>query len=166
MSFEATALVLAWGAIVLLAFAMAGLLRQVKALSAALVGEAPEGVGPARGQRVPRELLAGPGSNGGSADLLIFMERDCPGCAAIAPELEHLGETSDVPISLVFAERAKPMGNGRFRVLEDMSATFERLQIPATPFAVRVSGEGEIADAAAIGSPEALRRFLKVETRK
>ena len=48
-------------------------------------------------------------------------------------------------------------------VLEGMSESFERLGVPATPYAVRVGQGGTVADAAPIGSPEALRGFIERE---
>lgn len=161
MSFEATALVLAWGAITVLAFAMAGLLRQVKSLTALIAGEAPSPVpGPGPGQQVPPELVAADMNGAGGGRTLVFMDGGCPGCAAIAPELDRLASEPAVHIQAIFPDRATGLTE-RLSALEGMSAAYEQLQIPATPFAIHVGPEGVIADAAPIGSAHALRLFVE-----
>jgi hypothetical protein len=163
MSFEATALILAWGAIAVLAFAMAGLLRQVRALTMLIAGDLAPAAGPQRGQVVPAELVGGAFANGGGAGrLLVFMDGDCPVCEELAPQLAALGERG-VGVRLVFRDGAKAIAGANLEVLEGMSESFERLGVPATPYVVRVGQGGTIADAAPIGSPEALRRFVERE---
>ena len=159
MSFEAAALILAWGALTVLAFAMAGILRQVRALTMLMAGQAAPVAGPQRGALVPPELLAG---GNGRGQLLMFMDRYCPACAELAPELAALGERG-IDVRLVFRDGAKAIAGAELGVLEGMSESFERLGVPATPYAVRVGQGGTIADAAPIGSPEALRGFIERE---
>jgi hypothetical protein len=161
MSFEVTALVLAWGAIVMLAFAMAGLLRQVRALTMLVAGGTIPPAGPSPGQKLPADLLSdvfADGKDGGR--LLAFMDHDCAGCAAIAPDLVRFGAEGQVDIRLVFRGRARELADGELAVLEGKGAAFERLQVPATPFAVHVTEDGAISHAAPIGSAEALREFV------
>lgn len=160
MSFEATILVLAWGAITLLAFAMAGLLRQLKSLTTLIAGEAVPVPGPSPGQRVPRELIASNLNGTGRGRTLVFMDGECPGCAAITPELRRLASDPVMDIQAVFPDRATALAD-RLTALEGMSAAYERLRIPATPFAMHVGPEGQITDAAPIGSAQALRRFVE-----
>lgn len=161
MPFEATALLLAWGAITVLAFAMAGLLRQVRTLTALVAGETVPAPGPSAGQKVPPELLASSLNGAGPDRTLVFMDGECPGCAAIAPELGRLADDPVVDIYAVFPDRASDLARGRVVALEGMSAAYRRLQVPATPFAVHVGAEGLITDAAPIGSAQALRRFVE-----
>lgn len=163
MSFEATAVILAWGAIAVLALAMAGILRQVRALTMLIAGNAAPAAGPQRGQAVPAELLAGAFRNGaGAGRLLVFMDGDCPACAELAPQLAALGERG-VGVRLVFRDSAREIAGAKLGVLEGMSESFERLGVPATPYVVRVGHGGTVADAAPVGSPEALRRFVERE---
>lgn len=161
MSFEAAALILAWGAITVLAFALAGILRQVRALTMLMAGQAAPAAGPQRGAIVPPELLAGGTANGGGR-LLVFMDRDCPACAELDPQLAALGVTG-MDVRLVFRDSARAIAGTELGVLEGMSESFERLGVPATPYAVRVGEGGTVADAAPIGSPEALRGFIERE---
>ena len=162
MSFEATAIVLAWAAILVLALATAGLLRQVKTVMLLVSGAAPPVAGPVAGQKVPPELLDGTANrdaNGTRRRFYIFMDRDCTGCAAITSELAHLGSDSTAQVSLVF--RADPIGDipHTLHVQEGMGATFSQMNIPATPFAVQVAEDGTILQAGPIGSAELLSAF-------
>lgn len=167
MSVEATAVVLAWVAIVMLAFAMAGMLRQLKTLTELVGSRSGPAPGSQRGQRIPDELLAGLTSNGSQREqILAFMDQNCPGCTAIAPALERLAAEGAVDVHLVFRDKAKGVPSGRVSVLEGMGSAFDRLQIPATPFALRISNGGNITDAAAIGSTDRLRAFIDHDTQK
>jgi thiol-disulfide isomerase/thioredoxin len=162
MSFEATALLLAWGAIAMLAFALAGLLRQVKVLTGLINGGPTLAGGPAVGGRLPPELFSDVTTNGsGRGRLLVFMGEHCPTCAAIEPELARISETERIEIRLVFRGSAKPMADGQLPTLEGMSAAFDQLKIPATPFALHIGTDGRIEQARPIGSPEALRQFVE-----
>lgn len=163
MSFEATALLLSWVAIAMLAFAMAGLLRQIKVLTGLVAaGSSLAGSGPQVGARLPPELRSDTATNEpGRRQLLVFMEEHCPACAAIEPELARLGTTERVDIRLVFSGKAKQTPGHQLTTFEGMSAAFDQLGIPATPFAVRLGADGRIAQTRPVGSPEALRRFVE-----
>ncbi|MCP9978484.1 MauE/DoxX family redox-associated membrane protein [Actinomadura madurae] len=90
MTFQTSALLLSWVAILLLALVVAGLVRQVHALGQ---GASPRpGPGPAPGTRAPAFERLGPG-------LLLFLDRDCGVCTdvlAAAGALDH-------PLHAIFA---------------------------------------------------------------
>lgn len=74
MTFQTSALLLSWVAILLLALVVAGLVRQVHALGQ---GASPRpGPGPAPGTRAPAFERLGPG-------LLLFLDRDCGVCTDV-----------------------------------------------------------------------------------
>lgn len=159
MSFEATAIVLAWGAILLLALAMAGLVRQVRYITIAH-GAARAMVGPSRDQLLPAELFDAL-SLTNSDTTLVFMDRDCDACTRVLPELERLAEVGHKSFAVVFRHAPKEQVAGRLMVVDHMAAAFERLRVPVTPYAVRVGARGEVTDAAAVGSSEALHAFAQ-----
>lgn len=154
MSFEATALVLAWLAILVLTLAMSGLLRQVRILSAAQDGTLAS-AGPAVGQLVPARL-------GPSEMLLVFMDHDCPSCARLKPELAAIADAAGVPAAVVFRDDAAEDGIPGAAVFSNEASTFQQLRIPATPFAILASS-GEVKRSAAVGSSGRLREFLGVQ---
>jgi hypothetical protein len=148
MSVLASGLVLAWICVVLLAFGLAGLLRQVSDLKADLVELAAQGPSPLRGRRVP-ELA-------GAATLVVD-----PGCGLCTPTVQ------------VFAELAAARPESRLEVLSyrrspDWPAIpvrideplYRRLDVPWTPALVVVDAAGVVTSARPVTSPDELRARL------
>jgi hypothetical protein len=150
MGFEDTALLLTWVALILLALVVAGLVRQVHRLQQ---GPPALGVGPAAGSPAPGldRLAAEPER----ANLLLFLEEDCPACQDVFGEALTL--TGGPPTRAVFAGGAPavdpPPG---LRILTGRRDLFEAYEIPATPFGVIVGADGRVRVAEPVGSVRAL----------
>ncbi|QXJ20681.1 hypothetical protein AGRA3207_001436 [Actinomadura graeca] len=154
MSFQSSALLLSWAAILLLALVVAGLVRQVHALSEAARGRVPRGrgggaaLGPPPGSRAPAFDRIGPG-------LLLFVDRDCGACGDV---LAAAGEVGG-PLHAIFSG---PAAGAPFpgTVLDgEGDGLFADYRVPATPFAVLVGEDGRVRASEPVGSAEALREL-------
>ncbi|TDC62338.1 hypothetical protein E1200_26120 [Actinomadura sp. GC306] len=160
MSFQNSALLLSWVAILLLALVVAGLVRQVHALSRGAPPPHRTGLGPAPGTAAPAFDRLGPG-------LVLFLDRDCGVCtevlsAAAAPD----GPVPDGPLHAVFA--GPPAGGvppGARVLTGEQDGLFAEYGVPATPFAVLVGEDGRVRAAEPVGSAEALRELTLEATR-
>ncbi|WP_067831044.1 hypothetical protein [Actinomadura kijaniata] len=159
MSFQTSALVLSWVAIVLLSLVVAGLVRQVQVLSQGVrpgPGErdgAPR-LGPPPGARAPAFDRVGPG-------LLLFLDVECGVCHEVLRAAEELGR----PFGAVFAGPAPDaaLAPGARVLTHEEGGLFVSYRVPATPFAVLVDAAGRVRRAEPVGSPEALRTFTEPE---
>ncbi|GGT66781.1 hypothetical protein [Actinomadura citrea] len=145
MSFQNSALLLSWAAILLLALVVAGLVRQVHALGRG--ASRPAGLGPAAGAPAPAFDRLGPG-------LLLFLDRECGVCADVLAAVP-IGR----PLHAIFAgpppdEAPRP---GVTVLAGEQDGLFADYRVPATPFAVLVGADGRVRAAEPVGSPEALR---------
>ncbi|WP_067488438.1 hypothetical protein [Actinomadura hibisca] len=151
MSFQTSALLLSWLAIGLLALVVAGLVRQVHALSQG--APRPSELGPPPGTRAPAFERLGPG-------LLLFLDRDCGVCAEVLAAADGLGR----PLHAIFAGAAPEGLAPEVTVLAgEQAGLFEDYRVPATPFAVLVDAAGRVRAAEPVGSPEALRELTELE---
>jgi hypothetical protein len=151
MSFEMTAVLLSWVAILLLSLIVAGLLRQVHALGQ---GQRPTALGLTAGSAAPAFDRFGPG-------LLLFLSADCGACPEVLAAAESLTESTGEPVHALFADTA--LTSERVSVHPDEHALFDAYKIPATPFAVVVGESGRVTVSEPVGSPGALRELLKLE---
>ncbi|MFC4912757.1 hypothetical protein [Actinomadura gamaensis] len=151
MSFQTSALLLSWVAILLLALVVAGLVRQVHALAGpGRVTAARPAPGPKRGAVAPGFGRLGPG-------LVLFLDRDCGVC-------EDVLAAAEPPLRAVFAGPAPAAVAPDVTVLAHEGAgLFEDYRVSATPFAVVLTEDGRIGAAAPVGSPESLRELLEPE---
>lgn len=145
MSFQNSALLLSWAAILLLALVVAGLVRQVHALGRG--ASRPAGLGPAAGAPAPAFDRLGPG-------LLLFLDRECGVCADVLAAVP-----AGRPLQAIFAgpppdEAPRP---GVSVLADEQDGLFADYRVPATPFAVLVGDDGRVRAAEPVGSPEALR---------
>ncbi|MEU8121360.1 hypothetical protein AB0C21_21850 [Spirillospora sp. NPDC049024] len=145
MSFQNSALLLSWVAILLLALVVAGLVRQVHALSPG--ASRPAALGPAAGAPAPAFDRLGPG-------LLLFLDRDCGVCADVLAAVP-----SDRPLHAIFAGAAPEDASrpGVTVLAGEQDGLFADYRVPATPFAVLVGADGRVRAAEPVGSSEALR---------
>ncbi|MEW2358603.1 hypothetical protein [Spirillospora sp. NPDC029432] len=144
MSFQTSALLLSWAAILLLSLVVAGLVRQVHALGQGAAGARPRALGPPPGSRAPAFDRLGPG-------LLLFLDRDCGVCAEVLEAVEG-------PVTAVFSGPA-PDGAPAGALAHEADGLFADYRVPATPFAVIVDAGGRVRAAEPVGSPEALREL-------
>jgi hypothetical protein len=151
MSFQTSALLLSWVAILLLALVVAGLVRQVHALSQGVPQRAT--LGPAPGTPAPAFDRVGAG-------LLLFLDLDCGVCAEV---LEAAGAL-DRPFRAIFAEDGPDTAPRGATVLTgERHGLFEAYGVPATPFAVVIDEGGRVRSSEPVGSVEALRELMELE---
>jgi hypothetical protein len=162
MTFQTTALILAWIAIILLGFAMSGLLHQLQVLTAA-VGGGRTTAGPALG--LPAPMLDGLGGEAGwrAPTIVLFLESGCKTCRDVLNELPALAgaHESGVDFAVVFGDAGfADAEDERIRLLPNQPKAFADFEVPLTPFAVLVDGNGLVVAREPLGSREALRQFV------
>lgn len=165
MSFTASALVLAFAAIALLALGLAGLLRQVSLLTQQLESGppgapgAPGGAG-TRGARTTRELVGFriPGDvadqvldDGAPHTLVAFVS---PGCSSCSLTLRALAadpavRAGDLALSLVSTGSCEPgladaADAARLTCLPQGRPVMDRLAVPATPYLTLIDARGTL----------------------
>lgn len=160
MSFQTSALIVSWVAILLLALVVSGLVRQVHALSAGLVRPASEPVGLRTGATAPGLDLLGADRSGPT--LLLFLSADCRTCTGVLAEAASSAGRHGLAVRALYAGPA-PAGAGGANGVEaygGQAELFERYDALATPFAVLVDAAGRVARSEPVGSPAALRTLL------
>ncbi|MEX2459514.1 MAG: hypothetical protein WD770_11095 [Actinomycetota bacterium] len=165
MSFETSALLATWIVIALLAFAVAGLVRQVHLIGKAVAVDAQPG--PRLGSRAP--VLNGSHNLGGKPSVLLFAEAGCSSCEAVLPHFVR--EAEAVPESVarfvaVFTGRSPVEPSRSLSVREDAIEAHRLFDIPTIPFAVALSGSDVVLDAAPVGSPKQLEAFVRSARRR
>lgn len=166
MGFETTALLLTWVAILLLGLVVAGLVRQVHALTGH-----PERPGPPAGAPLgaPAGTLAGAPAPGigrldpvlGNPTLLLFLSADCATCAAVLAEARALRKRSPIAVRAIFAEQVTDApSTPEVPVYLGERRLFAAYGVVATPYAVLVAPTGRIRAAEPIGSASSLRDLL------
>lgn len=171
MTFTASALVLAWVAIVLLALGLAGLLRQVSLLTRQLESGSP--AGPLQGGRrgrtssrgartarelvgftLPREVTDRVVHAEVGRTVVAFVSPGCSSCTATLRALAHDPQVADghVGLSLVSTGSCEPsladaVGAARLTCTPQGRDLMDRLAVPATPYLLVVEGEGLLAAA-------------------
>lgn len=161
MDWQTSGLILAWLAIAVLAFAMAGLLRAVRLL---LLRQIPDSVhlGPPIGAPIPDTIVGHLSTHvepNPHPFLLVFANPGCTICRQVLPEIQQrLGSRRWAVVSSTdgetdFSYVAAPVITGQ-------RGAFELLDIRITPFAVVVDPEARVADAAPLGSLAIARSFL------
>ncbi|MEV5572773.1 hypothetical protein AB0L06_22230 [Spirillospora sp. NPDC052269] len=152
MSFQTSALLLSWVAILLLALVVAGLIRQVHALAGTgRTAPARPATGPETGAAAPGFERLGPG-------LVLFLDRDCGVC-------DEVLSLAEPPLRAVFAGPAPVAAAPGVTVLaNEVDGLFDDYRVPATPFAVVLTEDGRVGRAAPVGSPDSLRELLQPES--
>jgi len=154
VSFMATALVLAWVAIILLTLSVAGLMRQVHLL---LTERAAEGA-PAPAYpgvpTVPADLIAAGGER-----IVLFASTTCVACTEVMPVLLDACRGDDRSCLVVTSSTRHPEWPDGLTYRENAADLFERFGIVATPHALRIVDTTVVASAP-VGSVAALRALI------
>jgi len=156
MSFQTSALIVTWVALLLLAFVVAGLVRQVHALSSG-AGSSAAGARPVRGG-----LRAGDKANLVGLDVdapavLLFLTATCHTCVeALA---EAVAVAGNRPVLALYEGQAPAPPTG-VTAFGDKGHLFAEYGALATPFAVVVGADGRITAAAPVGSRTAVRELI------
>ena len=162
MSFQTSALLLSWVAILLLALVVSGLVRQVHALTrGTLPGAALPRVGPVVGGPAPRFDALAPDVPGPL--LLMFAGEGCRTCTTLLPEAAERagpGLTIRVCYPGPVPADAPPPGGAIATVHGDEAELFRLYQVVATPYAVLVGVDGRVAESLPVGSADALHGLL------
>lgn len=157
MSFEGTALLVAWVAILLLAFGLAGLMRQVHLLRHALYGE---GLG--YPESVPNDILPTIRAKDSNIPaVLLFVDSECATCQEIIPSIEaaarRIGERLDF---VLLFRHAAHTAKSSVHYIEHQHRLFKALAVTATPTAILVDPSGRVLSRTPIGSIDSLSSFL------
>ncbi|SCL31594.1 hypothetical protein GA0070624_4296 [Micromonospora rhizosphaerae] len=158
MSFQTSALILSWIAILLLALVVSGLVRQVHALSNGAVGR-PASVGLRPGSPAPRfRDLAPPAPN---TLVLLFLVPSCTTCGQLLDEAAEQSQRTDAVLRVLYRQAVPPQAADLpMTVLGEQGDLFDRYDVIATPFAVVIDATGRIRRSEPVGSRAALRHLL------
>lgn len=162
ISFETTALLVTWIAIALLGLAMAGLVRQVHALTSGSQARV-RGVGLPAGTAAPEFDRLAP--DPATPTALLFLDDGCGSCTAILDEVRTTvtrDPATPVSFGLIFPgplSRPPRLGDNVL-VHTNEHRLFTTYAVPASPFAVLVDRTGRVQQSTPLGSAAALRELL------
>ncbi|BCL12303.1 hypothetical protein [Micromonospora sagamiensis] len=160
MSFQTSALILSWIAILLLALVVSGLVRQVHALSNGSVQRPPETVGLRPGAPAPGFARLAPVPPAGPL-VLLFLDPDCGTCTEVLTEAADRASRGGPEFRILYRTDAPARATGLpVTVLTGQAELFDRYDALATPFATVVDPAGRVLHAEPLGSRAALRRLL------
>ena len=158
MSFQTSALILSWIAILLLSLVVSGLVRQVHALSSGAVGR-PASVGLRPGSPAPRFRDLAPPSP--ATLVLLFLDQGCATCAHLLDEAADQGQRTEAVLRVLYREAVPPQAAELpMTVLGEQADLFDRYDVVATPFAVVIDDAGRVRRSEPVGSQVALRQLL------
>ncbi|CAM3897754.1 hypothetical protein [Janibacter anophelis] len=157
MSFTTAALLVSWLAIALLAFGMAGLMRQIAVLTVRLEHGQSSG-----SRRTTRDLIGfslpdtGPGGplRGPRGSLVLFSSPACASCGEALEDLAGIHTDRDLVVvssgGCAGVESRLPAA----RCVEDGGDLMDRLAVPATPYLVAIDADGTIRDVLLPSGPD------------
>jgi hypothetical protein len=164
----ATALVLAWVAIVLLALSVAGLMRQVHLLLTERTADRAAATDRPEPRVLPADLMA-VGAEGegerqraggrGSERIVLFASTTCVACSEVMPLMVEYSRRPGTSCTVVTAATRHSQWPDELAYRENAADLFEQFGVAATPHALRIVG-GDVVDSAPVGSVEALRRLI------
>lgn len=162
ISFQTTALLVTWIAIALLGLAMAGLVRQVHALTSGSQTRA-RGLGLSTGTVAPEFDRLSPDPARPTA--LLFLDDGCGSCTAVLDEVRTMVARDPAPpvtFGVVFPGPVTqpPELGDNVLVHPNEHRLFAKYGVPATPFAVLVNRDGRVQQSAPLGSAAELRELL------
>ena len=165
MSLTATAIVLSWVAIIVLAAAFAGLLARVHLLEQRLAPGAAagtSGAGPAVGAPAPPV----PGVEGLDevGAVLVFADRACGSCLRVLPTAVDAGTDAGVPVHVLWSSATAVTNGSPSGVTHhpDAGAAYVAYGVVAAPWLVVVAPDGRIAATGAAGSVARAAELLAV----
>jgi len=159
MSFQTSALILSWFAILLLALVVSGLVRQVHALSTDArrrpgpVGLRPGSAAPGLDRLAPEHRVP---------LVLLFLSSDCRTCAEVLDEAARHAVRNGLTMRALYAGPV-PSGTSDLpiSVRGEEAELFERYDAIVTPFAVVIDRGGRVIRSMPLGSAAALRNLLE-----
>jgi hypothetical protein len=154
VSFMATALLLAWVAIVLLALSVAGLMRQMHLLLTERSAEGTAAPAPTGPRMLPADLMAV-----GAERIVLFASTSCVACSEVMPVMVEYRRRAGTSCTVITAAARHPQWPDDLDYRENAADLFEQFGVTATPHALRIVG-GEVANSAPVGSVDALRRLI------
>lgn len=158
MSFQTSALILSWIAILLLALVVSGLVRQVHALSSGAVRR-PESVGLRPGSPAPGFSALAPVPP--APLVLLFLHHGCGTCTELLDEATGQVDRPGFALRVLYRGSVPPeVAELPITVLGDQAELFERYDAIATPFAVVIDGAGRVLRSEPVGSRGAFRHLL------
>lgn len=158
MSFQTSALILSWIAILLLALVVSGLVRQVHALSNGTVPR-PESVGLRPGSPAPRFHDLAPPSP--TTLVLLFLDHGCATCDQLLDEAAEQVQRTDAVLRVLYRDTVpQQVADLPMTVLGEQADMFDRYDAIATPFVVVIDVAGRIRRSEPVGSRLALRHLL------
>jgi len=157
MSFLTAVLALAWLAIIVLAFALAGVVRQLHDVKEAM--RQGRGLPPRYGSAALPALRSMSGAN---RTVLLVVDDACATCRLIFPE--YAAQARDIPGQefrvLTYTESSRSWLDGAgVRVDVDPDA-FGQLDLPWRPALVLIDSDGSVLDARPVGSVQSLQRTV------
>jgi hypothetical protein len=153
-TFEQSALILAWAAILLLALAMSGLMRQVHALTAQH-GGSHRALGSATGMLAPDI----PGLHAGGRSLLLFVDRGCSSCDQALDALAASTGNGDA-IRVALYRGDPPPARDALVTVGHAEPIFAALGVTVTPTAVALDEQRRVITSAPVGTPGLIYQFL------
>jgi hypothetical protein len=149
------AVILAWLAIILLAFAMAGILKQMHALAVGPDRSVP--LGPRIGIQAPlrEELQLQPAASA----ILLFTSPTCDTCNALIANLPVDLIPAGWQLNVISRESVDIPRDGRVNPIPDAAKAFDAYAIRSTPYAVSID-DGVITGATYAGSIALFREFV------
>lgn len=158
MSFQTSALILSWVAILLLALVVSGLVRQVQQLSSTAVRR-PESVGLRPGTPAPAFSTLAPESP--ATLVLLFLQPGCGTCAELLDEASRQADRDALEFRVLYRDGVPPeAADLPVTAFGDRADLFERYDAIATPFAVVVDRSGRVLRSEPVGSRAALHHLL------
>ena len=158
MSFQTSAVILSWIAILLLALVVSGLVRQVHALSNGAVGR-PASVGLRPGSPAPGFRDLAPPSP--ATLVLLFLDGGCATCDQLLDEATEQDPRTDAVLRVLYRQAVPPQAADLpMTILGEQADLFDRYDAIATPFAAVIDPAGRVRRSEPVGSRVALRQLL------
>ncbi len=164
MSLTATALVLAWIAIVTLGFALAGVLARVHRLEQRLAPATLRALGPEPSIGTPAPAVDGVELGADTGAVLLFADRECGSCLRVLPAVADAARAATLPVHVFWSgptAAADPTERGVVHHA-DAGAAYVAYGVRAAPWLVVVGPDGQVAAAGAAGSVALAAELLAV----